>query len=67
MNMGLQLAVVVAAISEGHADLGDLLFLLAFVVFVAVVLLQVMRSPIDTVRVGFGAGLALLALALFVL
>lgn len=61
------MAMTMATISAGHADLSDLLLLVAFVLFAAAVVLEVMTSPIDSVRVAIAAGAALFALGLFVL
>jgi len=58
---------VIAAISEGHADLADVLFLVAFILFVIVFLLKLFGVPIPAKVDLIAAGLACLALAWFVL
>jgi hypothetical protein len=58
---------VIAAISSGHADLADALFLVAFILFVIVFVLKMCGVPIPPRVDLIAAGLACLALAWFVL
>lgn len=59
--------MIVATISEGHADLADVLFLVAFIIFAVWFLLQAMGFPIPAKISVLAAGLACVSLALFVL
>lgn len=57
---------MIAAIATGHVDLADVLFLIAFVLFVGAFVVRVMaRSAIDVIA--STAAAALVALAFFVL
>jgi hypothetical protein len=58
---------VIAAISSGHADLADVLFLVAFILFVIVFVLKLLGTPIPPRVDLIAAGLACVALAWFVL
>jgi hypothetical protein len=58
---------VIATISEGHADLADALFLVAFIIFVVLFLLQLFLVAIPARLNLIAAGLACVALAWFVL
>lgn len=58
---------MIAAISEGHADLADVLFLVAFILFAIVFVLHLLGVPIPPKVDLIAAGLACLALAWFVL
>ena len=58
---------MIAAISQGHADLADVLFLVAFILFVIVFALKFFGVPIPARVDLIAAGLACLALAWFVL
>jgi hypothetical protein len=58
---------MLATIADGHIDLADFLFLLAFIVFVIAVVLDVMVNPRPLRSILVSAGLALVALAWFVL
>ena len=58
---------MIAAISEGHTDLADLLFLISFIVFVIGVVFTVITKPLNILWLTLHAGLALVALAWFVL
>lgn len=56
---------MIATISSGHADLADILFLVAFILFVIVTVLRVMAHTVDSALIA--AGFAALALAWLVL
>jgi hypothetical protein len=58
---------MIATISSGHADLADVLFLVAFILFAAVFVLKLLGVPIPPKVDLIAAGLACLALAWFVL
>lgn len=58
---------MIATISSGHADLADVLFLVAFILFVIVFALKLAGVPIPPKVDLIAAGLACLALAWFVL
>ena len=58
---------MIATISSGHADLADVLFLVAFILFVIVFVLKLVGVPIPPKVDLIAAGLACLALAWFVL
>lgn len=63
--------MTLATISSGHADLADVLFLAAFVIFAVIFIIKLATPPADSSMVGrldlAAAGLACLALAWFVL
>ena len=62
---------MLAALSSGHADLADALFLAAFIIFVVIFVIKATVAAADTTMVGrldlAAAGLACLSLAWFVL
>jgi len=58
---------MIATISEGHADLADVLFLVAFILFAIVFVLRLLGVPIPARVDLIAAGLACVALAWFVL
>lgn len=58
---------MLSAISQGHADLADLLFLIAFIVFVIGVVITAITHPLPLISLVLYSGLALLALGWFVL
>jgi hypothetical protein len=56
---------MIATVSEGHADLADVLFLVAFILFVIVCVMRVLAHGVDGAIIA--AGFAVLALAWLVL
>lgn len=58
---------MIATISEGHADLADVLFLVAFIIFTVWFVLTAFSVAIPAKLNVLAAGLACLALAWFVL
>lgn len=58
---------MLATISEGHADLADVLFLVSFIIFTVWFVLQAFGVAIPPKLNVLAAGLACMALAWFVL
>jgi hypothetical protein len=59
--------MLIADINSGNVDAADALFLIAFVIFLAVCLVNLIRTPRSYESAAVAAGLALVALAWFVL
>ena len=58
---------MLSSIAQGHVDLADILFLIAFIVFCVAFVIEVMIRPVVLDRLCITAGLALIALGWFVL
>lgn len=60
-------AIVLASISEGHTDLADLCFLLAFILLAVAFVVELVNRPMNIIRDLGLAAIALIALGFFVL
>jgi hypothetical protein len=59
--------MILASISEGHTDLADLCFLLAFILLAVAFVVEIVNRPMNIIRDCGIAAAALIALGFFVL